>query len=107
MDFLPEDPEAYVVYDTVLYRMDGPLLFLHTDREDSLIFDFDITEGDSIADHFSRFVPEEENVDGFIEQSYRMPGLPHLALIDTTLKFPDGRSEERRVGKECRYGWWS
>ena len=95
MDFLPEDPEAYVVYDTVLYRMDGPLMFLHTDREDSLIFDFDITEGDSIADHFSRFVPEEENVDGFIEQSYRMPGLPHLALVDTTLKFPDG--VERRI----------
>jgi len=30
-----------------------------------------------------------------------------ITSISEPLSLPDWRSEERRVGKECRVGWWT
>ncbi|MFU8859366.1 MAG: T9SS type A sorting domain-containing protein [Cyclonatronaceae bacterium] len=90
MDYWPEDPDAFVVYDTAFYRTDGPLLFMHTDQGDSLILDFDITKGDSLVVHFSRFIPEGLDMESYVGLYYRLEGMPALALVDTTITFPDG-----------------
>jgi hypothetical protein len=90
MDFMPGDPDAYVVYDTAFYRTDGPLLYMHTERGDSLILDFGITEGDSLAVHFSRFIPEGLDMESYVGLYYGLEGMPALALVDTTITFPDG-----------------
>jgi hypothetical protein len=94
-NFWHEDPDAYVVYDTVFYRAEGPLLFMHTDHDDSLIFDFGITDGDSLAGHFSRFIPDDMDMDLYVMLYYHVEGMPALALVDTTITFPDGT--ERRI----------
>jgi hypothetical protein len=95
MDYWPEDPDAFVVYDTAFYRTEGPLLFMHTDQGDSLILDFGITEGDSLAVHFSRFIPEGLDMESYVGLYYRLEGMPTLALVDTTITFPDGT--DRRI----------
>ncbi|TVQ08086.1 MAG: T9SS C-terminal target domain-containing protein [Balneolaceae bacterium] len=95
MNYWPEDPDAFVVYDTAFYRTEGPLLFMHTDQGDSLILDFGITEGDSLAVHFSRFIPEGLDMETYVGLYYRLEGMPTLALVDTTITFPDGT--DRRI----------
>ncbi|MFU8862234.1 MAG: T9SS type A sorting domain-containing protein [Cyclonatronaceae bacterium] len=89
-DYWPEDPDAFVMYDTTFYRTEGPLLFMHTDRRDSLIMDYGFTKGDSLALHFARFIPEGINMDMYVGDNYHLAGMPALALVDTTIKFPDG-----------------
>ena len=90
MDYWPDDPDAFVVYDTAFYRTEGPLLFMHTDQGDSLIMDFGIKEGDSLAVHFSRFIPDGLDMDTYVGLFYGLEGMPTLALVDTTITFPDG-----------------
>src|SRR5207248_7126688 len=36
---------------------------------------------------------------------FRLPGVPHLGRADEEQFLQTDRSEERRVGKECRLGW--
>jgi hypothetical protein len=91
-DFWSEDPEAFVVYDTVFYRTDGPLLYQHMAGGDSLIFDFGFEKGDSLLRHFLPFIPGDQDPEEYVNFNYLYVNgdLPSVVLFDTTITFPDG-----------------
>jgi len=91
-DYWPEDPDAFVVYDTAFYRTDGPLLFKHMAGGDSLIFDFGFEKGDSLLSHFLPFIPKDQDLEYYLYDRYRYINgeLPSVVLFDTTFAFPDG-----------------
>ena len=96
---LEEPPEhAHFVLATT-----EPYKLLDTVRSRTQRFDFHSVSIESLAAHLARI----SDLEGYKTEPAALIGFAGPRVIEQTVreKLPEGRSEERRVGKECRSRW--